>query len=60
MTLGSATWALTEAGPRGWTDPAVLAGGFIAVLGGATFVYRMLHTMTRWCRRRCSAVASSR
>ena len=44
VTLGSATWALTEAGPRGWTDPAVLAGGVIAVLGAAMFVYRMLHT----------------
>jgi EmrB/QacA subfamily drug resistance transporter len=44
VTLGSATWALTEAGPRGWSDPAVLVGGVIAVLAGAMFVYRMLHT----------------
>jgi EmrB/QacA subfamily drug resistance transporter len=43
VTLGSATWALTEAGPRGWSDPAVLAGGAIAVLGAVAFVYRMRH-----------------
>jgi EmrB/QacA subfamily drug resistance transporter len=43
VTLGSATWALTEAGPHGWTDRGVLAGGLIAIVAGATFVYRMLH-----------------
>ena len=25
VSLATSTWALTEAGPRGWTDPAVLA-----------------------------------
>jgi EmrB/QacA subfamily drug resistance transporter len=44
VSLGTATWALTEAGPRGWTDTAVLAAAGVAVLGMAAFVYRMLHT----------------
>jgi EmrB/QacA subfamily drug resistance transporter len=44
VTLGAATLALTEAGPRGWTDPVVLGAGAIAVLGATAFVYRMLHT----------------
>jgi EmrB/QacA subfamily drug resistance transporter len=43
VTLGAATWALTEAGPRGWSDPAVLVGAIVAAAGGASFVYRMLH-----------------
>jgi predicted MFS family arabinose efflux permease len=43
VTLGAATWALTEAGPRGWTDVAVLAAGAIAIAGAAAFVHRMLH-----------------
>ena len=44
LTLGTATWALTEAGPRGWTDPAVLGAGAIAIVGMATFVMHMLHS----------------
>ncbi len=44
LSLGAATWALTEAGPRGWTDVAVLGGGVIAVIGIASFVWRMRHT----------------
>lgn len=44
VSLGAATWALTEAGPRGWTDTAVLGAGVIAVAGIVTFVWRMLHT----------------
>jgi EmrB/QacA subfamily drug resistance transporter len=43
VTLGAATWALTEGGPRGWTDPAVLASGAVAIAGAAAFVYRMMH-----------------
>ena len=43
VSLGAATWALTEAGPRGWTDPAIAVGACIALLGVAAFVYRMLH-----------------
>jgi EmrB/QacA subfamily drug resistance transporter len=43
VTLGAATWGLTEAGPRGWTDPTVLVAGAIAVAGAVAFVYRMLH-----------------
>jgi EmrB/QacA subfamily drug resistance transporter len=42
--LGAATWALTEAGPRGWDDTSVLVAGVIAVVAIAAFVYRMLHT----------------
>lgn len=37
LSLGAATWALTEAGPRGWTDAAVLGAGAVA------FVWRMHH-----------------
>jgi EmrB/QacA subfamily drug resistance transporter len=44
VSLGAATWALTEAGPRGWTDTAVLGAGVIAMAGIAAFVWRMLHT----------------
>jgi len=44
VTLGTATWALTEAGPRGWSDPAVLVAGIVAIMAGAAFVHRMLHT----------------
>jgi EmrB/QacA subfamily drug resistance transporter len=42
VSLGAATWALTEAGPRGWTDPAVIGAGIVAALGIAAFVLRML------------------
>jgi hypothetical protein len=43
-TLGAATWALTEAGPRGWADTAVIGAGVIAAIGVAAFVWRMRHT----------------
>jgi EmrB/QacA subfamily drug resistance transporter len=43
VSLGTATWALTEAGPRGWTDTAVLAAGAIAAVASAAFIYRMMH-----------------
>ena len=43
MSLGAATWALTEAGPRGWDDPAIAVSASIALLGVAAFVFRMLH-----------------
>ena len=33
ISLGAATWALTEAGPRGWTDPAVVGAGIVALVG---------------------------
>jgi EmrB/QacA subfamily drug resistance transporter len=42
VTLASATWALTEAGPKGWGDPVVIGGGVLALVGGALFVRRML------------------
>lgn len=44
VTLGAATWAFTEAGPRGWGDAAVLAAFALAAIGGVVFVYRMLRT----------------
>jgi len=44
VTLGAATWALVEAGPRGWGDTAVLLAAAVAAVGAAAFVRRMLHT----------------
>jgi EmrB/QacA subfamily drug resistance transporter len=44
VSLGAATWALTEAGPRGWTDPAVIGAGVLAVVGITAFVVRMGRT----------------
>jgi EmrB/QacA subfamily drug resistance transporter len=43
VTLGAATWSLTEGGPRGWADPAVMLTGAIAVCTATAFVWRMLH-----------------
>ena len=40
--LAAATWALTEAGVRGWTDPAVLVTLSAGVLLGAGFVWYVL------------------
>jgi EmrB/QacA subfamily drug resistance transporter len=42
--LGASTWALTESGPRGWSDPAVLGGAAVAIAAIAAFVWRLLHT----------------
>lgn len=41
ISLGAATWSLTEAGPRGWSDPSVIGAGVIAAVGIAAFVARM-------------------
>ena len=41
-TLGAGTWALTEAGPRGWNDASVMLTGAISVIAAAAFVFRML------------------
>jgi EmrB/QacA subfamily drug resistance transporter len=43
MGLGFATWALTEAGTRGWTDHVVTAMALAAVACIVGFVVRMLH-----------------
>lgn len=40
--LAVSTWALTEAGPRGWTDPAVLGAGVISIAALGAFVRHML------------------
>jgi EmrB/QacA subfamily drug resistance transporter len=42
VTLGTATWALTAAGSRGWSDPVVVAGLLVAALGGVWFVRHLL------------------
>jgi EmrB/QacA subfamily drug resistance transporter len=42
--LAASTWALTEAGPKGWTNTGVLATAAIAVVAIAAFVRRMMHT----------------
>jgi EmrB/QacA subfamily drug resistance transporter len=42
MGLAASTWALTEAGPRGWSAPPVLGAGVLAVVAIAAFVLRML------------------
>jgi MFS family permease len=39
--LAASTWALTEAGPRGWTDAAVLGASVVAISAIAAFVRRM-------------------
>jgi len=44
VSLALSTWALIEAGPRGWTDPAVLGAGLLALVAMAAFVWRMMHT----------------
>ena len=42
--LGAGTWALTEAGPRGWTDMAVIVASLVAIVAMAAFVRHLLHT----------------
>lgn len=41
VALATSTWALTEGGPRGWTDPPVLAAGAGAVVALGLFVLRL-------------------
>jgi EmrB/QacA subfamily drug resistance transporter len=42
--LAAGTWALTEAGPRGWTSSSVLAASAAAVAAITAFVWHVLHT----------------
>lgn len=42
VSLGAATWTLTESGDRGWGDSAIVVVGALAVVAGAAFVVRML------------------
>jgi EmrB/QacA subfamily drug resistance transporter len=44
VSLGAGTWALTEAGPRGWTDPTVVGAGIVALVATGAFVLRMMRT----------------
>jgi EmrB/QacA subfamily drug resistance transporter len=44
LALAAGTWALTEAGPRGWTDPLVVAGLIVAAATAAGFVRHILRT----------------
>jgi EmrB/QacA subfamily drug resistance transporter len=39
--LSAATWALTEAGPRGWSDPAVLVALAVGIIALSAMVLRM-------------------
>ncbi|HEY7627209.1 MAG TPA: DHA2 family efflux MFS transporter permease subunit [Ilumatobacteraceae bacterium] len=41
--LGTATWSLTEAGPRGWGSAGVLISAVAALIFALAFVRRMLH-----------------
>src|SRR5579864_4375894 len=41
--LAASTWALTEAGPRGWANAGVIASAVIAVVALGAFVWRILH-----------------
>jgi EmrB/QacA subfamily drug resistance transporter len=41
-SLGAVTWALTEAGPRGWTNPAVVAAGVAGLIGSVAFVRHLM------------------
>ena len=40
VALGGLTWALTEGSVRGWTDPSVVGGAILAVVGAWSFVAR--------------------
>ena len=42
VTLASATWALTTAGERGWSDPSIIAAAALAFIGAVVFVCRMV------------------
>ena len=42
--LAASTWALTEAGPHGWTSAGVLGAAVVSVVAIAAFVRRMMHT----------------
>jgi EmrB/QacA subfamily drug resistance transporter len=41
--LAASTWALTEAGPQGWTSSGVLGAAVIAIAAIAAFVRRLMH-----------------
>jgi EmrB/QacA subfamily drug resistance transporter len=43
-TLAAGTWALTEAGPRGWRDAAVLTAAAAGAIGLAMFVVHLLRS----------------
>jgi EmrB/QacA subfamily drug resistance transporter len=42
--LAAMTYALTEAGPNGWSDPAVITAALVAGAAIVAFVWRLLHT----------------
>jgi EmrB/QacA subfamily drug resistance transporter len=44
VCLASMTWALTEAGSRGWADGSVVGALVVAVVSGAGFVAHMLRS----------------
>ncbi|MET0627601.1 MAG: MFS transporter [Acidimicrobiia bacterium] len=40
VTLAGITWSLTEAADRGWSDPSVIVGVVVGIVGGVGFVVR--------------------
>jgi EmrB/QacA subfamily drug resistance transporter len=44
LALAAATWALTEAGPRGWGDALVLAAAGLALFSSAAFIVHLMRT----------------
>lgn len=44
VALAASTWALTESGPKGWSDPSVVGALVVAVGAGVGFVVRMLRS----------------
>lgn len=41
VALAAGTWALTEAGPRGWADRSVLVSAAVSVMAGVVFVLHL-------------------
>ena len=61
ITLGAGTYALTEAGPHGWSDTGVIVAGVISLARRRRVrVPDACTTTTRSSRPRCSSGASSR
>lgn len=46
VALATGTWALTEAGPRGWADAVVLGTGAVAAAAAMVFVLHLRRTPT--------------
>lgn len=44
VTLGAATWTLSESGGRGWDDSTIVMAGLVALVAGSAFVARMFRS----------------